>query len=82
MAWYAELKRRKWFCIVEMDMITLYKQKLFDDWYDSLSEEEIAEILKRREERKQREREHIRKVYESFLKLSIELDRRYRGVWR
>ena len=40
MAWYAELKRRKWYCINGIDMIRFYKQKLYDDWYNSLTEEQ------------------------------------------
>ena len=40
MAWYAELKRRRWYCIIGIDMIRLYKKKLYDDWYNSLTDEE------------------------------------------
>ena len=40
MAWYAELKRRKWYCINSVDMIQLYKQKLYDDWYNALTDEQ------------------------------------------
>lgn len=40
MAWYAELKRRKWYCINGIDMIYIYRKKLYDDWYNSLTEEQ------------------------------------------
>ena len=40
MAWYAELKRRKWYCINGIDMMRIYKQKLYDDWYNSLTDEQ------------------------------------------
>lgn len=40
MAWYAELKRRKWYYINGVDMIHWYKRKLYDDWYNSLTEEQ------------------------------------------
>ena len=40
MAWYAELKRRKWYCINGIDMIQLYKEKLYDDWYNSLTDKQ------------------------------------------
>lgn len=40
MAWYAELKRRKWYCINCIDMIQIYSKKLYDDWYESLTDEQ------------------------------------------
>lgn len=40
MAWYAELNRRNWYCINGVDMIQIYKQKLYDDWYNSLTDEQ------------------------------------------
>lgn len=40
MAWYAELKRRKWYRINGIDMIRIYKQKVYDDWYNSLTDEQ------------------------------------------
>ena len=48
MAWYAELKRRKWYCINGIDMIQLYKQKLYDDWYNSLLDEYRKEKAEKR----------------------------------
>lgn len=58
MAWYAELCRRRWYCINGLDMVLWYKRYLYDIWWSSLSEEEkdrITELRKRREERKERE---------------------------
>ena len=40
MAWYAELQRRKWYCINGIDMIQIYRKKLYDDWYNSLTDEQ------------------------------------------
>lgn len=58
MAWYAELKRRKWHCINGIDMIRLYKQKLYDDWYNSLTDEQKQRLEEyRKEEAEQRKRD-------------------------
>lgn len=68
MAWYAELRRRHWYCINGMNMITLYKQKLFEDWYQSLSEEE-KEAYK---EYKHKESERVdRELNTSLMKLAV-----------
>lgn len=58
MAWYAELKRRKWYCINGVDMIQLYRKKRYDDWYNSLTDEQkqrLEEYRKEQEEKRKRE---------------------------
>lgn len=60
MAWYAELKRRNWYCINGIDMIRIYKQKLYDDWYNSLTDEQkqrLEEYRKAKEEKRKRDGE-------------------------
>lgn len=60
MAWYAELKRRKWYCINGIDMIQIYSQKLYDDWYNSLTDEQkkrLEEYRKAKEEKRKRDEE-------------------------
>ena len=60
MAWYAELKRRKWYCINGVDMIHTYKQKLYDDWYNSLTDKQkqrLEEYRKAKAEKRKREAE-------------------------
>lgn len=60
MAWYAELKRRKWYCINGIDMIRFYKQKLYDDWYNSLTEEQkqrLEEYKKAKAEKRKHDAE-------------------------
>ena len=60
MAWYAELKRRKWHCINGIDMIQIYNQKLYDDWYNSLTDEQkqrLEEYRKAKEEKRKHETE-------------------------
>lgn len=62
MAWHAELKRRKWYCIKGIDMIQIYKQKLYDDWYDSLTDEQKEHLEQRRkevEEKRKRDAEMV-----------------------
>lgn len=44
MAWYAEVKRRKWYCINGIDMIQIYGKKLYDEWYNSLTDEEKRQL--------------------------------------
>ena len=60
MAWYAELKRRRWYCIIGIDMIRLYKKKLYDDWYNSLTDEEkqrLEEYRKAKAEKRKHDAE-------------------------
>ena len=60
MAWYAELKRRKWHCVNGIDMIHLYKQKLYDDWYNYLTDEEkqrLEEYRKAKTEKRKHDAE-------------------------
>lgn len=44
MAWYAELKRRKWYCINRINMIQIYRKKLYNDWYNSLTDEQKQQL--------------------------------------
>lgn len=58
MAWYAELKRRKWYCINGVDMIQIYRKKLYDDWYNSLTDEQkqrLEEYRKAKAEKRKHE---------------------------
>ena len=60
MAWYAELKRRKWYCINGIDMLHAYKKKLYDDWYNSLTDEQkqrLEEYRKAKVEKRKRDGE-------------------------
>lgn len=60
MAWYAELKRRKWYCINRIDMIQIYRKKLYDDWYSSLTDEQkqrLEEYEKEKTEKRRRDAE-------------------------
>lgn len=48
MAWYAELRRRRWYCINGSDMVLWYKRYLYDRWWSSLSEVEKCAVIERR----------------------------------
>lgn len=57
MAWYAELRRRRWYCINGIDMVLWYKRYLYDIWWSSLSEvEKYAVIERRKQDEKRKER--------------------------
>ena len=58
MAFYAELKRRNWYCVCGANRIIEYKFVLYHEWYNSLTEKQkvkLEEKRKRQEEQKQRE---------------------------
>ena len=63
MAYYAELKRRKWYCINRMNMINMYNKYLYDEWHNSLTEEQKQRLEERR---KAEEREVIYKLAHIF----------------
>lgn len=57
MAWYAELRRRRWYCINGIDMVLWYKRYLYDIWWSSLSEvDKYAVIERRKQDEKRKER--------------------------
>lgn len=53
MAFYAEMKRRNWYCICGTNMISWYSNFLYDEWWNSLTEEQREKILERRRKRKE-----------------------------
>ena len=54
MAFYAELKRRQWFCVKGFNQIREYRTYLYDVWWDSLTEDEKKEVEYQRQLRKER----------------------------
>lgn len=56
MAWYAELQRRKWYCINGVDMIQIYSKKLYDDWYNSLTDEQKQRLEEYRKAKAEKRR--------------------------
>lgn len=58
MAWAAELKRRHWYCINGVFMPSVFRKYLYDQWYESLSDEDkqyVTEQRKKRQEQEDRE---------------------------
>lgn len=54
MAWYAELRRRRWYCINGFDMVLWYKRYLYNIWWSSLSEAEKYKVIERRKREEKR----------------------------
>ena len=65
MAWYAELKRRKWYCINGQNMVSWYSGYLYDLWWSSLSEEQKALVEECNRIEKER---NDRELYTGLLK--------------
>lgn len=66
MAYYAELKRRSWYCINGFNMVIWYSNKLRTEWWNSLSDCERERIEKEEAARDERER---RAAYRSLMNL-------------
>lgn len=58
MAWNAERKRRHWYCINGWNAILWYDEFLYDQWWNSLTDDEQQKV--KEYERKKREREEQR----------------------
>ena len=83
MAWYAELVRKHWYCICGIDMIHEYKKKLYDDWYNSLTEEEkehLAEIKRQKQEKADKELKMTMLQLSAMKTLLSEFLIEYRGL--
>jgi len=63
MAWYAELKRRRWYCINGIDMILLYKRKLYDDWYNLLTDEQKQRLEEYRKEKAEKRKHEAQMAF-------------------
>lgn len=80
MAWYAELRRRKWYCINGVDMIQIYKKKLYDDWYNSLTDEQKQRLEEYRKAKVEKDRREAQEAIQSLLMMTCMvagLNRRY-----
>lgn len=83
MAWYAELVRKRWYCICGIDMIHEYKKKLYDDWYNSLTEEEkerLKEIRRQEQEKTDKELKMTMLQLSAMKTLLSEFLIEYRGL--
>lgn len=68
MAFYAELKRRRWYCVCTFNWINEYKKYLYDTWYSSLTEEQKIAL---EEQRKRREEKHKQELDASLKRLAL-----------
>lgn len=55
MAWAAELKRRNWYCICGTFMPQIFRKYLYDQWYESLSDEDKQYVAEQKERKKEQE---------------------------
>ena len=87
MAWYAELKRRRWFCIVGIYANISYSNKLYDDWYNSLTDEQKERLERKKKEREERRERELEQSFMNLLTIAATvggLNRRnskYHGVY-
>lgn len=70
MAWYVELKRRKWYCINGVDMIRLYKRKLYDDWYNALTDEQKQRLEEYRKSEAEKDSRKARAAIQRLLMMN------------
>lgn len=68
MAWYAELKRRKWYCINQFNAIRWYHQYLYDEWYNSLTDEQKQRL---EENKRKREEQRRKEAHEAIQRLAF-----------
>lgn len=78
MAWYAELKRRKWYCINGIDMIQFYRKKLYDDWYNSLTDEQKQRLEEYRKAKAEKNRREAKEAMQRLLMMSRMVSGLYR----
>lgn len=69
MSFYAELRRRKWYCANGVNMIRFYRAYLHDIWYNSLSEDDkryLEDYKKKAEKEVQNSMKMMLKIYNIF----------------
>lgn len=70
MAWRAELLRRQWYCIKGFNMVTWYSNFLYDEWWNSLSEEQRQKIENYRRAKREREQRESRAAIMRLMSMS------------
>lgn len=66
MSWYAELKRRHWYCINQWDTISWYRKYLYDIWYASLTEEQKAKLKEQKRRADAKRKRELETVFMQF----------------
>lgn len=62
MAFYAELRRRNWYCICGVNQIRQYRKHLYDTWWNSLTEEEQEKVKQIRRKKEEADRKEAREA--------------------
>lgn len=92
MAYYAELKRRNWYRINGMrNMIYVYSEMLYDEWYDSLSDEDKQYLEEQKKKRREKEDAELRMLMQQLGMMSTMVrnlykydetnEKKYHGVY-
>lgn len=71
MAFYAEQKRRQWYCVNGINMVRIYRRKLYDDWYNSLSEEDKQYLEEQKKKRKEKAEKDLQKCVTDITALAM-----------
>ena len=62
MAWNAERKRRRWWCVNGWNAIAWYDEYLYIKWWDQLTDEEQQNVIEYEKQRQKHEKEEARQV--------------------
>lgn len=73
MAWRAELKRRRWYCINGFNMVGWYSDFLYDEWWNSLTQEQQQRVIERRKQRRLQEERETRTAIMKLLSINTAL---------
>ena len=82
MAWRAELKRLKWYCIKGCNMVAWYSDLLYDEWWNSLTEEQQQRVIERRKQRRLQEERETRTAIMKLLSINTALAGINNPNWR
>lgn len=79
MAYYAELKRRNWYRLNGMrNMIYVYSEMLYDEWYNSLSDEDKQYLEEQKRKRREKEDAELRMLMQRMGLMSAMIRSLYR----
>lgn len=71
MAWYAEMVRTRKPWLWYQSMIDWYSNKLYQEWYDSLSPEEIERLKEKKRRREEREKEELDRAMHHLMMMPL-----------
>lgn len=67
MAFFAEMNRRQWPCVCGFYAITWYSNKLYNEWYESLTPEQKQILEDRKRKREEKNRRDIVRTFSFML---------------